>query len=91
MYTRYRGDGMCLGTGREAKDVGISSRRGARCACPLSRAGGAREVTATCDGDGVSETDGSLVLPEILRPAPGEGINARLIVARGNILATNST
>ena len=82
---------MCLGTGREAKDVGISSRRGARCACPLSRAGGVREVSATCDGDGVSETDGSLVLPEILRPAPGEGINARLIVARGDILATNST
>ena len=44
---------MCLGTGREAKDVGISTRRGARCACPLSRARGVREVSATCDGDGV--------------------------------------
>ena len=55
------------------------------------RGRGVREVSATCDGDGVSETDGSLVLPEILRPAPSEGINARLIVARGNILATNST
>ena len=71
---------MCLGAGREAKDAGISTRRGARCVCPLSRARGVRKVSATCDGDGVSETDGSLVLPEILRPAPGEGISARLIV-----------
>ena len=39
-----------------------------------------RKVSATCDGDSVAETDGSLVLPEILRPAPGEGISARLIV-----------
>ena len=60
----------------EAKDVGISTRRGARCACPLSRARGARKVSATCDGDGVSETDGSLVLPEVLRPAPGETVKA---------------
>ena len=47
---------MCLETVREAKDVGISTRRGARCACPLSRARGVRKVSATCDGDGVSET-----------------------------------
>ena len=71
---QVKGRGMCLGTGREAKDVGISTRRGARCACPLSRARGVCKVSATCDGDGVSETDGSLVLPEILRQAPGEGI-----------------
>ena len=71
---------MCLRTGREAKDVDISTRRGARSACPLSRARGVREVRATCDGDGVSETGGSLVIQEILRPAPCEGTNARLIV-----------
>ena len=35
-----------------------------------------REVSATCDGDAVSEADGSLVLPEILRPAPGETVKA---------------
>ena len=52
---------MCLGTGREAKDVGKSTRGGARCVCPLSRARGVRKVSA-CDGDGVSETDSSLVL-----------------------------
>ena len=78
---------MCPETVREAKDVGIITRRGARCACPLSRAGGWRKVSATCDGDGVSETDGSLVFPEILRPAPGGGISARLIVSHvGKVL-----
>ena len=71
---------MCLGAGREAKNVGISTRRGARCVCPLSRARGMREVSATFDGDGVSEADVSLVFPEVLRPGPGEGISARLIV-----------
>ena len=71
---------MCLGAGREAKNVGISTRRGARCVCPLSRERGVRKVSATCDGYGVAETDGSLVLPELLRLAPGEGIIARLIV-----------
>ena len=59
------------------KDVGISTRRGARCACPLSRV---REVSTTCDGGGISEADGSLVFPEVARPATGEGISARLIV-----------
>ena len=67
----------------ETKDVGISTRRGAKCACPLSRARGVRKVCTTCDGGGVSESDGSLVLPEILRPAPCEGISSRLIVPRG--------
>ena len=70
---------MCLGTGREAKDVGISTRGGARCVCPLPRARGAqgeRDVRR----DGVAENDGSLVLPEVLRPSPVEGISARLMV-----------
>jgi hypothetical protein len=34
-----------------------------------------REVIATCDSDGVAEADGSLMFPEVLRPAPGEGIS----------------
>ena len=55
------------------------------CAHCRGRGGCARNVTATCDVDGVSETDGCLVLPEVLRPAPGEGISARLIVPRGGI------
>ena len=50
------------------------------CAHCRGRGGCARNVCATCDVDGVSETDGCLVLPEVLRPAPGEGISARLIV-----------
>ena len=33
-----------------------------------------REVSATCNSDGVAEADGSLMFPEVLRPAPGEGI-----------------
>ena len=37
-------------------------------------------MSSTCDSDGVSEADGSLMFPEISRPAPGEGISARLIV-----------
>ena len=60
---------MCLGAGREAKNVGISTRRVARCVCPLSRARGVRKVSATCDGDSIAENDGILVLPEILRRA----------------------
>ena len=34
-----------------------------------------REVS---DSDGIGEADGSLMLPVVLRPAPGEGISARL-------------
>jgi hypothetical protein len=71
---------MCLRTGRGGKDVGISNRRGARCMSPLSRARGVREVSATCDSNGIAEADGGLMFPEVLRPAPGEGISARLIV-----------
>ena len=62
------------------KDVGISNRRGARCTSPLSRARGVRKVSATCNSDGLAEADGSLMFSEVLRPAPGEGISARLIV-----------
>ena len=57
-----------------AKDVGISTRRGARCVCPLSRAREARKVSATCNGYSIAETDGSLVLPEVLRPATSSDI-----------------
>ena len=69
--------GMCLRTGRGAKDVGISNRRGAR-------ARGVREVSATCDSNGVAEADGSLMYREALRPAPVQGIiSARLVVPHG--------
>ena len=47
---------------------------------PLARTRGVREVIATCDSDSVAEADGSLMFPEVLRPAPGEGISACLIV-----------
>ena len=60
--------------------AGISNRRGARCTRQLSRARGVREVSATCDRDSVADPDGSLMFPEVLRPAPGEGISAGLIV-----------
>ena len=70
---------MCWGTGREAKDVGIRPLKGSRCVCPLSRARGLRKVIATCNRDGIAE-HGSLMFPEVLRQAPGEGISARLIV-----------
>ena len=71
---------MCLRMGRGGEDVGIRNRRGARCKSPGSRTRGVREVSATCNSHSVAEADGSLVLPEVLRPAPGEGISARLIV-----------
>ena len=59
MYTRRRGGGMCLRTGRGGEDVGISNRRGARCMSPLARTRGVREVSATtCDSDGVADADG---------------------------------
>ena len=41
---------------------------------------GVREVSATCDSDSVAEADGSLMFPEVLRPAPGEGISAGLVI-----------
>jgi hypothetical protein len=47
---------------------------------PLARTRGVREVGATCDSDSVAEADGSLMFPEVLRPAPGEGISAGLII-----------
>ena len=69
MYTRRKGGGVCLRTERGGKDVGISKRRGATCTSPLANARGVLEVSATCDGDGIAEVDGSLVFPEVLRPA----------------------
>ena len=36
------------------------------------------EVSGAGDGDGFGEADGGLTLPVVLRPAPGEGISARL-------------
>lgn len=71
---------MCLRTGRGGEDVGISNRRGARCKSPGSRTRGVREVSATCNSHSVAEADGSLMFPEILRPAPGEGISVGLVV-----------
>jgi hypothetical protein len=47
---------------------------------PLARTRGVREVSATCDRDSVAEADSSLMFPEVLRPAPGEGISAGLVV-----------
>jgi hypothetical protein len=35
---------------------------------------GVREESAEGDGDGIDEADGDLMLPVVLRPAPGEGI-----------------
>ena len=67
---------MCLMTGRGGKDVGIGNRRGARSTSPLARTRELREVSATCDRDSVAEADGSLMFPEILRPAACEGISA---------------
>ena len=61
-------------TGKEAKDVGISNSSMARCTSPLSRARGVRKVSENSDG----VADGSLMFPEVLRPASGEGISARL-------------
>ena len=52
------------------------------CMSPLARTRGAREVSATCDSDSVAEADCSLMFPEVLRPAPREGISAGLIVPR---------
>ena len=37
-------------------------------------------MSARCGSDSVAEADGSLMFSEVLRPAPGEGISARLIV-----------
>ena len=71
---------MCLRTGRGGEDVGISNRRGARCKSPVSRTRGLREGCATCNRHSVAEADSSLKLPEVLRPVPGEGISAGLVV-----------
>ena len=57
---------MCLWTGRGAEEVGMSKRR---VAGPLSETRGVREVSAAGDSDGVAEADGSLMLPEVWRPA----------------------
>ena len=64
---------MCLRSERGAKDVGVRNRRGARCTSPLSETRGVREVsTLMHDSDGIAEANGSLMLPEVLRPAPSE-------------------
>ena len=50
-----------------------------RARSPLARTSGVREVSTTRDGDRIAIADGSLMFPEVLRPAPGEGI--RTLVA----------
>ena len=65
---------------RGGEDVSIANRRGARDTSPVARTRGVREVSATRDGDRIAEADGSLMFPEVLRPAPGEGIRARLMI-----------
>ena len=47
---------------------------------PLSRTRGVREKSATRDSHRVAEADGSLMFPEVLRPAPSECIRARLMI-----------
>ena len=66
---------MCLCAGRGAKDVGISN---SRVVSPLSGTRGVRKLSAAGDGDGIGEADGGLMLPVVLRPAPGDGISALL-------------
>ena len=39
-----------------------------------------REVSATCNSHSVAEADGSLMFPEVLTSAPGEGISAGLVI-----------
>ena len=65
---------------RGGEDVSIANRRGTRDTSPLARTRGVREVSATRDCDCIAEADGSLMFPEVLRPAPGEGIRARLMI-----------
>ena len=45
-----------------------------------TRTRGVREVSVTCDSDSVAEADGSRMFPEVLGPAPCEGIIASLII-----------
>ena len=66
--------------GRGGKDVGIANRRWTRDTSPLARTRGVREVSTTRDDDCIAEADGSLTFPQVLRPAPGEGIRARLMI-----------
>ena len=65
---------------RGRKDVGVGRRSGTRCSRPLAGTWGVREVSATRNSDCSAEADGSLMFPEVLRPAPGEGIRARLMI-----------
>ena len=57
-----------------------TNQRGTRDTSLLARTRGVREVSTTRDGDRIAEADGSLMFPEVLRPAPGEGIRTRLMI-----------
>ena len=65
---------------RGRKDVGVGSRSGTRCTRPLARTWGVREVSAPRNSDCIAEADGSLMFPEVLRPATGEGIRTWLMI-----------
>ena len=58
---------------RGRKDVGVGGRSWTRCSRPLAGTWGVREVSAPRNSDCSAEADGSLMFPEVLRPAPGEG------------------
>ena len=67
--------------GRGRKDIGISSRSRTRCTSPRARTWGVCEVSAR-DSDCIAEADGSLMFPEVLRPAPGEVIRTWLMLEK---------
>ena len=65
---------------RGRKDVGVGGRSWTRCSRPLSGTWGVREVSPPRNSDCSAEADGSLMFPEVLRPAPGEGIRTWLMI-----------
>ena len=66
-------EGERRGLREKLKRRGLSTETGA---------GGVRKVGAASNGDSIREPNAGPILPEELRPAPGEGVYSRLALAR---------
>ena len=52
---------------------------------------GLRKVGAASNGDSIREANGGPMLPEALRPAPGQGVHSGLIISKAGEVLCGAT
>ena len=75
-------EGERRGLREKLKRRGLSTETGA---------GGVRKVGSASNDDSIREPNGGPMLPEDVRPAPGEGVCSRLIIPKAGQVLRGST